>query len=206
MTKQNSLLRSTANTRPVLPGSLRYIRSDVPWQVTTSEIEWLIEQNIRTIIDLRTDAEQESKPCRLAADDRFVYLHLPVTGGDTVPAAPDDVTDSYIRMVDEQMLRILAAIRNAPTNVLYFCNAGKDRTGVVSAILQKMFDVPEETIIADYIRSGENLAAQLEAFEKANPAVDPRVIRPQSAYMEQFLAWLNGHHAEAGIHAGRSGE
>lgn len=199
-------MKSTANTRAVLPDSWRFVRSDVPDRITPEETSWLLEKNIRTVIDLRTDAEQERKPCPLAEDPRFIYLHFPVTGGDTIPASADEVAASYIRMVDEQMRRIVAAIVKAPTNVLYFCNAGKDRTGVVSAILQKLFDVPEETIIADYVRSGMLLATQLEACVMADPAVDPQVIRPQRAYMEQFLAWINAHPEAAGIHAGRSGE
>lgn len=195
-----SFLSSTNNTRPVLPGSLRYVRSDVPHRLTAEETEWLLAQNLRTIVDLRTAAEQQRKPCPLAEDGRFTYLHLPVTGGDGVPAAPEAVAASYIRMASDGMQGILAAIRNAPTNVLFFCNAGKDRTGVVSAILQKEASLPDAYILDDYVLSGENLREQLAAFAAADPAIDIRVITPQRAYMAEFLRWYDANEKE--VHLG----
>ena len=40
-------------------------------------------------------------------------------------------------MLDEKMEKIIHTIMNAKSNVLFFCGAGKDRTGVVSAIIWK---------------------------------------------------------------------
>lgn len=40
-------------------------------------------------------------------------------------------------MVDEKMEKIIDRIMNAESNVMYFCTSGKDRTGVVSAIILK---------------------------------------------------------------------
>ncbi len=62
---KNSILTSTQNTRPILPDSLRYIRSDVPHNITEAEINFLIENNITTIVDLREDSEREQKRCLL---------------------------------------------------------------------------------------------------------------------------------------------
>ena len=121
---------STKNTRPVLPGSLRYIRSDVPLQVTEEEKQWLAGHNITTVVDLRTERERAAKPCPLEQDGRFRCLHLPVTGGDALPESPAWVAQSYINMADDRMERILKTITEAESNVLFFCTAGKDRTGV----------------------------------------------------------------------------
>ena len=87
---------STKNIRPVLPGSLRYIRSDVPLQVTEEEKQWLASHNITTVVDLRTERERAAKPCPLEQDGRFRWLHLPVTGGDALPESPAWVARSYI--------------------------------------------------------------------------------------------------------------
>lgn len=184
-----SLFTSTYNTRFTLPGSCRYLRSDVPDRITEEERNWLLAQNVRTIVDLRSSAERTRRPCPLETDDRFCYHHLPVTGGDCIPASPEAVGESYIAMADERMTEIIRLIQNASTNVLYFCNAGKDRTGVVSAILQKDAGLPEAFILDDYVASGENLKDKLEAFAKSNPAIDLRVITPNRAYMKHFLAW-----------------
>ena len=61
-----SLLRSTRNTRALPTGSLRYIRSDVPDNLTDTEIRLLMDNQITTIVDLRSDEETSTKPCCLA--------------------------------------------------------------------------------------------------------------------------------------------
>lgn len=98
-----------------------------------------------------------------------------------------DVPQAYLRMADEKMKEIIFSIENAKTNVLYFCNAGKDRTGVVSAILLRRQGISEEYIISDYLKSGENLQEMLQNFATENPDVDIRVITPAKEYMEYFL-------------------
>lgn len=183
----SSLLSSTVNTRAVLPGSLRILRSDAPVAPTDGDVSWLLTHGVTTLIDLRTEAECTRRPCPLAQDGRFRYLHLPVTGGNAMPASPADVPRSYLAMVDAQMTRILQAIDEAETGVMFFCTAGKDRTGVVSALLQRRAGLTREAIIADYLLSGDNCRELLSAFASLHPEIDPAIYTPQRAYMEAFL-------------------
>ncbi|MBE5943246.1 MAG: tyrosine-protein phosphatase [Lachnospiraceae bacterium] len=186
-----SLLNSTQNTRPILPDSLRYIRSDVPGCLTEQEVQWFLDNNIITIIDLREDTERERKKCHLIDDQRFQYFCMPVTGGNAIPKSVEDVSKSYIKMVDEHMDEIIDTIMNAGTNVLFFCNAGKDRTGVVSAMILHKLGMDKDYIIKDYMESKENLKDMLEEYANAFPEVDIGVITPQERYMEEFLDWLS---------------
>ncbi len=185
-----SLLDSTQNTRCILPNDFRYIRSDVPYQITTEETAWLIEHNVRTVIDLRTPEEQVRKPCPLLHHPAFTYYAMPVTGGSTVPATPEDVAAFYIAMADGQMRRIIQTIQQAESNVLYFCNAGKDRTGVVSAILLALQGIPDADIVRDYMKSKPNLMPMLLSYAAQNPSVDIRVITLSETYIQGFLDWL----------------
>lgn len=152
-----SILNSTRNTRAILPDSLQYIRSDVPSCLTEQEVQWFLDNNIITIIDLREDAEREQKKCPLIDDQRFQYFCMPVTGGNAIPKSTDGVSKSYIKMVDEHMDKIIDTIMCADTNVLFFCNAGKDRTGVVSAMILHKLGMNKDYIIKDYMESKENL-------------------------------------------------
>ena len=61
-----SLLQSTRNTRALPAGTLRFIRSDVPERLTGAEIQWLLDNHITTVVDLRSDEEMSQKPCCLA--------------------------------------------------------------------------------------------------------------------------------------------
>ena len=85
----SSLLASTLNTRALPTGDMRYIRSDYPGKLSNSEVKWLFENAITTIIDLREEKEYIANPCRLENEDGFTYYHLPVTGGGDAPKSPD---------------------------------------------------------------------------------------------------------------------
>lgn len=185
------IFRSTQNTRPIFPDSLKFIRSDVPTAVSQEEAEWLIEHDITTIVDLRTDAERERKNCPLSADERFRYYCMPVTGGDIVPRSVDAVAESYIKMVDENLCRTIDLMQTAPTNVLYFCNAGKDRTGVISAILLRNAGASTEYIVADYMKSKDNLKTMLNAYARQNPEIDINIITPNERYIKDLLHWYD---------------
>lgn len=73
--------------------------------------------------------------------------------------------------------------------MLYFCSAGKDRTGVVSALLLRRMGIGKDQIVQDYMQSKENLKEGLEQYAKMTGA-PLSVITPAAQYMEAFLAWL----------------
>ena len=185
-----SIFKSTLNTRSILADSLKFVRSDVPCQISQQEKDWLLSKNITIIIDLRTQEERKAKECPLIKDERFEYYCMPITGGNAVPQTVNDVSKSYINMVDEQMYKIIDFACSAKVNVLYFCNAGKDRTGVVSAILLHKAGKSFEHIIDDYMKSKTNLQSMLEEYAKQNPSVNIDVITPQERYIKEFLEWF----------------
>ena len=187
----SSLLKSTLNTRCIVPNDFRYVRSDMPIALTDEEVKWLKEKNIRTIVDLREAYEQEENPCRLKKEEGFIYHSLPVSNGTYVPDTPDGIPPLYISMCDDQMKRIIDTIMNAETNVLYFCYAGKDRTGVVSAILLKKLGFDDQYIIDDYLQSKDNLGPMFEPYLAENPEISREVVTPCIRYMREFLDHTN---------------
>ncbi len=185
-----SLLQSTDNTRQVLPGSFRYLRSDAPTAPTEADTAFLLAHGVTLLIDLRSAEEIQRKPCPLANHPAFDYRHMPVTGGNAMPDSPEAVPLSYLRMADTQMERILKTITSAASYVMFFCTAGKDRTGVVSALLQRQAGMTREEITADYVLSGENLRERFAAFMETHPEIDTAIYTPAAEYMERFLDLL----------------
>lgn len=186
-----SLLRSTLNTRALPTGDLHYIRSDYPGKLTASEVQWLLQNDITTIIDLREEKEYRVNPCILESESGFTYYHLPVTGGGDTPKSPAAVAEVYLGMLDDQMHRIIDTIMGARTNVLFFCGAGKDRTGVVSAIILKRLGYSNQKIIEDYMETKENLFGFLTAYVQAHPEVDIRTILPNEENIKKVLDVLD---------------
>ena len=184
----SSLLKSTLNTRALPIGGMRYIRSDAPLYLSEEEIQWLLDNDITTLVDLRSTQELERKPCSLKDVAGFTYFHLPVAGGGDTPRSRDHLHEVYRGMVDEQMDTILDTILNAATNVMYFCTAGKDRTGVVSALLLKRLGASEDAIVEDYMKSKDNLMEMLTEYVKSHPEVDIDIIIPQEENIRKILA------------------
>lgn len=85
---------------------------------------------------------------------------------------------------------ILDTILNATSNVMYFCTAGKDRTGTVSALLLRRLGATEDVIVEDYMASKENLMDMLVAYVSQHPEVDLDIIVPQEENMRKLLRSL----------------
>ena len=182
-----SLLSTTWNTRLLREGDFRFVRSDVPDRLSLSDLDWLLAHEITLAVDLRSPQECAARPCPLEQDPRFQYLHLPVATGDIVPHCFEDVPNNYLDMVDGQLVHILDTLWNAGRNAIYFCNAGKDRTGVVSALLLQRMGASRQEIVDNYVLSAENLKTMLAEFVAKRPELKLEVVTPRAWTMEQFL-------------------
>ncbi|GFZ33281.1 protein-tyrosine-phosphatase [Clostridium zeae] len=192
------LLSSTLNTRDLggYPIDCRrattyktFIRSDVPYKLSDADIQLLLLNNIATIVDLRSDDEAQSKPCAFKDHNNFQYYHSKIHGDGYLPASVEEVPISYFEMVDEQntILNTMRLFSKAKGGVLYHCTAGKDRTGVISALLLLLAGVSITDILVDYQISQVYLNSMLQQYSRSNKNVDINIITPKMEYMEKFL-------------------
>lgn len=65
----------------------------------------------------------------------------------------------------------IAAHANGPT--LVHCAAGKDRTGIAVAVLLRAAGVTRDAVVADYLRTAENMAAVEARLDHTNVPEDP---------------------------------
>src|SRR5438093_1481866 len=96
-------------------------------------------------------------------------------------------------MLDAAMQRVIALVGEAGGPVVYHCAAGKDRTGVVSAVLLGLLGVRDEMIVADYAATQENLEAIIERLMAAKgyqtmlSALPPDTLHAEAETMVVFL-------------------
>lgn len=174
----------TADGKTVKWGKL--FRSDELAGLTASDIAYLQKSGLKTIVDYRTDEEVKSKPD--PAIPGAAYVRNPVFGqsgsgtdimsfmasgefdkmgkpGDVLTAANRDMVDSpsaYVKLFDMMLDPASAAL-------VQHCTAGKDRTGLGSALMLLALGVPKETVVQDFLLSNK----YREAYNKA--AVDAMV-------------------------------
>jgi protein tyrosine/serine phosphatase len=158
----------------------RIIRADNLGALTGAGWRSLEGHGIERIVDLRWPEEAAEDPPR---DVAIEVVSISVLG-DTMEAsldymreldahldAVDDVAEhyawSYVEFLERNRERFgaaLAAIADADGPVVIHCMGGKDRTGLVAALLLRLAGVSLEEIGRDYALSGPNLALTLESW------------------------------------------
>jgi len=140
------------------------VRADDPVQLTAAGLQGLLDFGLETVIDLRWPNEVAESPSPLPRH-RIHYRHISLLAHSE---------HSWLRLIGEspkenwkcvvlthtrpQLKEVLQAIAAAPEGPLLFhCVAGKDRTGVIAALLLALADVTPEAIAHDYSVSAEHL-------------------------------------------------
>ncbi|MGI3168659.1 tyrosine-protein phosphatase [Pseudooceanicola sp. C21-150M6] len=189
-------------------------RADAMWRgcalngISVEDREDLLGRGLSTIIDLRRDDEIASAPNPLADDPRVIYLNIPLFDGlaplDQMAeevGGKFDMGIRYRRALDEcqdNMARVMRAIAAAGEGGVYFhCTAGKDRTGLIAALLLSNAGVAREVVVAEYALTadlGRPLMDQLRVAIGARGATPERVeqiIASAAETMEATLAYLD---------------
>ncbi|MDR5699048.1 tyrosine-protein phosphatase [Agromyces aerolatus] len=124
----------------------------------------LAELGVGIVIDLRDDTEARFMPDDLDGLDVEV-LRLPVFEGSGASHGPNVTLDAlYERIVTQHANVVVSAIREISTAgdraVVVHCTAGKDRTGIVTALTLLAVGVDRDDVVADYARTEANLAGE----------------------------------------------
>ncbi len=156
----------TATGRAVRTGLV--FRGDSPHRLTADDLAVLRALGNRSAIDLRGPDEVAhfgagpipflvrhslQAPLRRDPNPETPAARLP-----TGPGAPDlsALYRSYVTHSQPELAAIVSLVAcEASLPVIVYCFAGKDRTGVVAALLLSLLDVPDEVIALDYARSGD---------------------------------------------------
>jgi protein tyrosine/serine phosphatase len=172
------------------------VRADGIRQLSDAGWLALADYGVARIVDLRFHDELAADPPREVPAE---VVHVPVfpdaaTGAweeiDALSAsAPDDATatrDVYLtvlRLAPSGFAAAVEAVADAPEGtVLVHCTAGKDRTGLVTALLLRLAGVSVADVAADYAVSGENLR------ERARPWIEEAETEKELQRRERIAA------------------
>jgi protein-tyrosine phosphatase len=152
-----------------LTRSRRLVRSDLVAHLTAVGREALVDYGVSTVLDLRSESEVRATPNPFADSTGPRYLHHVLIEDSRMTSIGDaqSMLDRYISTLElgPQAFRdVFNAIAESDGCVLFHCFAGKDRTGVVSAMLLAMAGVPRDDIAADYAGTDVQLASQYERW------------------------------------------
>ena len=156
------------------------VRSDNPGRLTRGGVDALRAHGVRTVLDLRDPNElADGRP--LLEPSAFEYANVPVFDFDDEEfwegwRGVYDTPRFYGAALEhwsERFADAVVAVARAPEGgVLVHCEAGRDRTGLVCALLLGVAEVPADAIAADYAFSAERLRPLYDEWLRA--ADDPR--------------------------------
>jgi protein-tyrosine phosphatase len=194
---------------PTLDGRLTrthsLVRADDLWQLTPAGLRALEDYPIETVVDLRWPAEaaRDPNPVPQALPGvRFAHVSLLTHTEDEWHLRSRDVAKelwkcTVLERVRRELRQVLAVIAAAPPGgLLFHCVAGKDRTGLIAALLLALADVTPAAIASDYAQSAANLReTYLKRYAQAEPARILEALRcpEEGAYnMLKFLENAGG--------------
>ena len=177
----------------------RVFRSDSLAHCNADDVEHLVEAlGIRTVIDLRRDLEVERSPVEAlqAAGVRVEHRSLidPAVPAISGPDVETTLTERYVSILESSGTQFVSVVRliadDANHPLVFQCAAGKDRTGLVAALVLETLGVDDETIVADYAKTAaamEIIAARLMAQMPDRAPLGPRIMSAEASTMEATL-------------------
>lgn len=146
---------------------------------------------LRTVVDLRTEGELERRGAFPVDALPARVLHLPMIANvwdhaDLHEGEPPEafLLRRYAEMLDEgrdtvaTVLELLAVRGSLP--LAFYCAAGKDRTGVLAAIVLGVLGVPDEAIVDDYRLSREPVERMVARARARREAASTMVDQPSA--------------------------
>ena len=195
-------------------------RADGLHHLSSADVRYLRDEvGLRDIIDLRSSQELALDGRGLLEAEPIRFHHLPLfdadrpAGGAAAPVA--NLTELYLLMAEfakEPIGKVIATLAHTEGPAVYHCAAGKDRTGVISALILGLLGVADEIIVADYAATRENLdaiVARLQAsdgyqhvWEELPPDTlhaNPETMEKMLAGVEERYGGMEGYARDAGL-------
>ena len=189
------------------------LRSGTLQDLTADDVSYLVKDvGVHTVVDLRLTDEAEREGSALADIPVVRYLSLPLSSAghiraDTVAdAAGMDIVAHYVALLEGSSENIVTAVRvfadevNLPA--VFHCAAGKDRTGVLAAVVLDAVGVSREAIIADYALTAQRIRQisarllRLETYREMQALTNgvKGAATAEAASMASFLDELHGQY------------
>lgn len=185
----------------------RLFRSDALQDMTPSDAVYAMEElGIRLVVDLRNPDEAERDGRGPLPGLGASYTHHPLllergfppfTGGDVV----ERLSSAYQWLIHNSGPRVADAVNAiADANgsaVVFHCSAGKDRTGLLAAMVLEVLGLDAETITDDYLLTNQAVEGILRRIQAMQPHASPTT-QSLAAQPLAFHGFQNTLHREYG--------
>lgn len=131
----------------------RVFRCGVPDGTSEADIALLHRLGVRTVFDLRGKNEREDYPSGLDKIPEIRHYAIPLLEVNPDTSKGKTLPELYVYSLTENAERyaeVLRLIADTTEPLMFHCFGGKDRTGLLAALLLGAAGVSNEDIVADY--------------------------------------------------------
>lgn len=178
----------------------RFIRSGNLANVDEQCKEQLIQHGIEVVIDLRSTLECQKQSSVLQDVEGIHYysIHLDQIGNKKLKIENieqyNQMSLFYIYLIEQnkKQIKVLFELLNELKyqTIAFHCLAGKDKTGIVSALLLDIAGCHEYDIVKDYSDSYHNNQPMVEQLETLNDPEMLAFLESSPNTMIQFLGYI----------------
>jgi protein tyrosine/serine phosphatase len=182
----------------------RLYRSDALHDLTEADLSLFRRLGIATVIDLRNASEVEHTGRGLLSSESIRFVNVPVLAGSAVVASrdgellsPDYLASRYLQYLEmggSALVQALGEMSDSSRYPMVFnCFFGKDRTGVLAALILGCLGVQPHDIVSDYTLTASRVPLILDKlqldplYRETLERTDPLVLAAEGATIAQFL-------------------
>lgn len=179
-----------------------FLRASSPHRLDNEGITKLKEYGIKSVLDLRGEQEILKSGNPFMNDPDVNFYNVRLLNGD--PNDTKDATmqflrthilgDYYIIIAEEMgnlLVDIMRILLNSDGQLMFHCAHGKDRTGVVAALLYLICGASRENVILNYKMSYPYLKTFIDPYIEKMPDDLKHSLRSDEENMVKFLAYLD---------------
>ncbi|MBC1482439.1 tyrosine-protein phosphatase [Listeria sp. FSL L7-1485] len=175
--------------------------------INKTDIDLIQKLHIKWICDLRSSSEVAAQPTPEIAG--VLNKHIPIGTAKNEQTEIPELADKtiyeplmgesyrvFVQSVDgfKEIFNEILNDTKAGLPFVFHCTAGKDRTGVLGALLLTLLDVPEKTIFADYAITNryqdailEEMGGIVSLFSNSTEKIDLETFRPMAEARPAYL-------------------
>ncbi len=180
----------------------KIFRSDDLSTLTDADLNYLSSFPLLSVVDYRSAEEIKAAPDKIPTSVKNDETYSINPGNVTSPTMLQNMDstkiDAYMQQINmefvtdssamAQFKKMFELLQNPSGNVplLYHCTAGKDRTGMSTALILYALGMDDKTVMDDYLMSNQFIEAKFAAYEKAYPGMKDMFI-VKSSFLQAGL-------------------
>ncbi len=192
----------------------QFLRGDGISGLSDREVDILLTYGLKTVIDLRDEQERTVQPNSFFGVEGVSYhtvslMNTPLISAETVLNFEGyHQMNMYANMVNslDKMGQVFSIFMNSTSGVtLYHCSAGKDRTGVITALLLMLAGVDRLDIVADYEVSATYLGPKQQLMRAIYPGMPQHLADSDPEWIIHMMNLVDNEYGGIEAYLGKIG-